>query len=540
MSKERKDRQVRQLFGGAGAVAVISLAATAVLAVAGFPPLEDTGPTPPAPEAAATAVSWTQTPAATTLASVLENPPPGWKTDGDLQRAVVAPLPYSCPVQNSAASTSLARSFTVDGTRMRVTVQAYTAGLGAEALSQMYSSAPTCAGAEGAVASSPIYGDSPGQDGQVASVSHGGQRSSVASFRLGDVVAFVTGSNAQALINAAVDLDEVLEGALKGVCANTASSAADASRSPFSLAGYKTFTEPESVSIPAVPLPSTTKESGTASPSAAPAPSPAARPGLTAYPVPSPELVSNTAEPMDEPTFPVWPAMPKPVSLPQAPESPAAAATTKKTFRVPANDATGPGCGWSFTGLKAPGFDAGAAEASKEKQSEEAMASLVAGAKTWQSDVLTYWESYAEYEKKASAYNKYAEKVAETNRAWAATAVKWEEYWAEMDQFNSRQAARDDFLERQESARSEYETQLKVCAAPQPKPTEAPEAPEEEAEPTPTDSPSATPSPSPSPTATEDPAPEPREGCPAEKPAILSETAPAVPDMPREPEDPRP
>lgn len=535
MSKKRPDRQIRHLLGGAGAVAAISLAATAVLTVAGFPTLEDPGPSLPAAAAEATAVNWTRTPATATLTAALENPPAGWKPDGDLQRAVVAPLPYSCPVQNSAASTSLARSFTVDGIRMRVTVQAYTAGLGAEALSQMYSSAPICAGAEGAVAASPIYGDSPGEDGQVASVSHGGQRTSVSSFRLGDVIVFLTGSNAQALIDAAVVLDKELEGALKGVCANTGSSVADASRSPFSLAGYKTFTQDESVSIPAVPLPSTRTSP---SPSATAVPT---EPDLTAYPVPSPDLVGAAAEPMGEPTFPVWPPMPEPVALPDAPDSPAAAATTKKTFHVPANDATGPGCGWEFTGLKAPGFDADEAAASKEKQSKEALAALVSGSKVWQGDVLTYWKSYAEYEQRASAYNKYAGKVAETNRAWAAIAVKWDEYWAAMDQYSSEKAAREDFLERQESARKDHEAQVKICAAPQPAPTETPAAPEEEeSEPSPTDSPSATPSPTPSPTAEPEPSPEPREGCPAEEPSILSETAPALPDMPKEPADPRP
>lgn len=545
------------LLGGAAAVAAISLAATAVTALIGFPVLADDGGSAFEPVQApeAVAASWKQTPATTVLTDVLNNPPSGWKAEGNLQSAVVAPLPYSCPVQNSAASTSLARSYTINGNRIRVTLQAYTAGLGAEALSQMHSGASVCAGAEGAVAQSPIYGEAPGTDSMVASVSHGGQRTSVASFRVGDVIAYTTGSNSQALIDAAVELDATLDSKLKGVCANPGSSAEDASRSPFSLAGYKQFTQPVTVRIPAVDLPSTTpstppsaKASEKASGKAETKPAPADNgPALTPYPIPAPDLIDTVAEPMAEPVFPVWPPMPAAVALPEAPKAPAAEATTEKSFPVAADDTTGPGCGWSFTGLKAPGFDAATAKASEKKQSEQARKDLEAGAKDWQTAVLKYWKSYGTYKDAAATYNTYADKVAETNQAWLEIAADWDRYNAELDEYNSDVAAREDFLARRDAARSEYEKQVKTCSIPLPaEETEVPQVPEtddetDEPDPSSTASPSASPSPtaspSPSPTASE---PKTRPGCPAEKPEILNQDAPAVPKAPAMPADPRP
>lgn len=532
MRRHRSDHHARQLFAGAGTIAGIALAATLILAAAGFPPLEDPGV--PAAEVTgpqATTVNWSQTPANDLLTAALQSPPGNWKANGELQRAVIAPRPYSCPVQNSAASVSVARSFTVDGKALRVTLQAYTAGLGAEALAQMYQSAGICGGAEGAAAISPIYGDSPGTDGKIASVSHVGQRTSVASFRLGDVVAFISGSDSQTLINAAVSLGTALESSLGGACADTGSPAGDAARNPFSLAGYKTHTQAASVSIPAVELPASSP-SPSASPSASVSPSGPA--GQGTYPIPSPELVKTVARPMDQPAFPVWPDMPAPVTLPEAPKPPASAATTKKSFQVPAEDTAGPGCGWAFTGLKAPGFDQAMAEASKAKQSTDAMAALKAGAKTWQDDVLTYWKAYTEYSKQAEAYNKYAAGVEETNRAWEATAAKWDEHAEAMKAYEAKKTAREEFLSRQDNARTEYEEQSRKCLAPLP----APAAEDLPAEPAPGTETPASPSPSPSPSVL--PVPAQRPGCPAVKPPILAEKAPDTPTAPKEPANPRP
>lgn len=546
MRRKPNDRQGALLFGGAAAVAAVSAAATAAAALIGFPVLANDG----APQAAAAeapeavAASWTQTPATTVLTDVLQNPPEGWKAEGDLQRAVVAPLPYSCPVQNSAASTSLARSYTVNGHRIRVTVQAYTAGLGAEALSQMHSGAAVCAGAEGAVAQSPIYGTAPGMDSRVASVFHGGQRTSVASFREGDVLVFTTGSNQQALVNAAVQLDKSLAGKLKGVCADTASSVGDASRSVFSLAGYKPFTRKVTVRIPAVDLPSTTPDpaSASAAPGTRTAKAEAEKEPLTPYPIPAPDLVDGPAEPMDEPAFPVWPPMPEHVDMPAAPKAPASSAATKKSFPVPAADTTGPGCGWSFTGQKAPGFDAGNSKESEKKQAAQARKDLEAGAKEWQEEVLAYWKAYDSYKAAAEKYSEYADEVAETSRAWQVIAAEWDEYNAALNEFESDRAAREDFLDRRDAARAEYEKQVRTCAIPLPSETPVAQVPEETPEPSP--SPSSTPSPTAEPVPTQDPM-ENRElrvrpGCPPEKPSILTEDAPRVPAAPEKPRDPRP
>ncbi|MGK3708762.1 hypothetical protein [Arthrobacter sp. IK3] len=534
------------LLGGSAAVAFISAAATLAAALIGFPAITDDGSTGAGTvELEETvAASWRDTPATIALTGLLQNPPRGWKANGDLQSAVVAPLPYSCPVQNSAASTSLARAFTIDGHRVRVTVQAYTAGLGAEALAQMHAGAQRCAGTEGAVAQSPIYGaDKPGPDAAVASVSHGGQRSAVASFRSGDVIAFVSGQNSQVLVDAAVQLKGPLDTALQGVCADISSTPKDASRSPFSLAGYSQFTRPVTVRIPDVGLPST-DPSPSASPSAPASPQstqPSEEPAAPSYPVPAPVIADAPAEPMAEPDFPVWPLMPEALPFPEAPKAPASEAPTARSFPVPADDKAGPGCGWSFTGQKAPGFDADAALASEKQQSEQALKDLKADAKTWQGDVLAYWKSYDAYKKDAEKYKKYAAEVAETNRAWSAIVDKWDKYYELKAEYDEYVAERDAFLERRDAARAEYDEQVKACLRPLPPEAGTPLVPEPGTD---TPAPDPSPSASPSPSATQLPAQErrlqSRPGCPAEKPEILSEAVPLVPKEPLKPADPRP
>jgi len=114
----------------------------------------------------------------------------------------------------------------------------------------------------------------------------------VLSFRRGDVITYVTGSPSDPLQNLAKAFDDGLTGKLASVCVNQESAVAEATRSPWSTAGYKQYTEDATVSIAGVPLPSTdlmaTPASEFLGPALAPAPVPPER-----VSIPSPGLVDH-------------------------------------------------------------------------------------------------------------------------------------------------------------------------------------------------------------------------------------------------------
>jgi hypothetical protein len=193
---------------------------------------------------------------------------------------------------------------------------------------------------------------------------------------------------------------------------------------------------------------------------------------------------------------------------------------------IPAQDDTGPGCGWAFTGMTAPAFDAAAAAKTKTELTLAAMTKLNADGKEWQKSVLDYWTAYAEYEKSAKAYTDYGTAVTAVNTSWAAIDKKWVAYNDDMAAFRKATKARSEFLDRQKAAQADYDAKVAVCDAPQPVVTVTP-PPSSETQETPAPAPQAK-------------SPEPQPGCPAQKPPVLDQAAPEVGPEPTTPEDPRP
>lgn len=521
------------LLAGTGIVTAIGTLTTLALVLIGLP--SDVGQAVEATAADPHIVTagWSETPAATVLTEALNAPPSGWSGQGGLQQLVTAPLPYSCPLAGAAPAVSLARAFDVPGSgRIQVITHAYTAGLGADAMARQGSNAAVCAGAETGLSRAGLPG--PGMDARIATTSRGGVQASVVSFRRGDVIVHVTGSTSSPLVSLANAFDGILAQRLEGVCRNLRSTASEASRSPWSGSGYEPFLRAIKAAIPAVPLPadptpSPSATTAVATPSASASAS--ASPTATAparVPIPSPDLVDRVVTPLPRPSYPVAPAMPEPVAKPSAPKAPAASATTESTLHVPSADPDGPGCGWAFTGMKALAFDEDAAAADRATKLAAARAKLEADAKSWQAGVLEYWAAYAKYKAEAEAYNAYAAKVTEVNKAWEAIGRTWDDYDDAVKDRDRKAAAQTAFLLRRDAARDAYEKDLARCeAASQPSPSASPTA-------TATPQPTASASPTASPSPTVSPAP----GCPAERPKILDEAAPEVPPVPVKPADP--
>lgn len=535
-------KSVPALLTGTGIVTVIAASTTAALVLIGMPPAAV--PAPPAAEGPnIVAADWKQAPATAVLTDALNNPPAGWAVQGDLQQLVTAPLPYSCPQPGLAPSVSLARTYSSGSTRFQVITAAYTAGIGAEAMERQEANAYICAGAETGLNLGWV--DGPGQDARQAITNRGGVSAAVLSFRRGDVITYITGSSPDGLHSLAGAFDEALTKRLSPVCVDQDATTADASRSPWSAVGYRAFTEEATVTIPEVQLPSaglTTAPATTASPAAGPAAVPTAlpSPAFVRVPIPAPKLVDRIAEPMERPSFPVAPDMPAAVPVPSEPKAPAAKAAVEAKLQIPAADKSGPGCGWAFTGMKPLAYNEAAATATRTALLSKARTKLEAGAKAWQTSVVTYWTEYAAYQKNAEAYGSYAAKVQDVNKAWSAISATWDTYYQAVRDREEKVAERAGFIARQDQARRDFEAKQDQCReAAKPAPTASPSP-----SPSPTPTSSAEPTGSPSPTATPSPAPAPPKpttppGCPAERPAILDQAAPDVPAEPVRPPAPK-
>lgn len=508
------------LLASTGTLAAVSALSVAGLVVVGLPAVAPEGHDSAVSVAAPRQAEWKESPATATLTAALSSPPSGWSADGEIQQSVTAPLPYSCPLPGTSASTALARSFTAGGQRIRVTTLAYTAGLGAQALQLQLANTGVCA-SDAAVRVSAI--SSPAQDARLATTTRGGITTSTAMSRRGDVITYITGPAGAPLSELSRAMDSVVSSKLNGACLNQESTASEATRSPFSPVGYQAFTEDAKVSIPKPALPT-------------------ASPTVKAVPVPAPVLVPETAKPLPEPDYPVYPQMPAPVALPAAPEAPSEAAT-EATVAVPAQDKNGPGCGWAFTGMTGPQFDAEAARTARQTITSEANTRLVEGVHTWQAKTSEYWTAYAAYEKDAAAYNSYRAKVTEVNAAWSAIARTWDTFRANEAEYRAAVKNREDFTARKADAEASFAKATEVCnaPAPAPQPSQTPSpssSPSPSASPDPSTGPTIAPTPPAAPTAT--PSPAVKAGCPAARPAILDQAAPSVPDKPTPPADPRP
>jgi hypothetical protein len=434
----------------AGALCLASVTASGLVALqlSGMPLVLPREPAPAVAEAAspvAISAVLADSPASTSLTALLEEPPAQWKPDGPLQRGVALPVPYACDI-GAAPSVALARSFTVGKVSVQVVSAAYTAGLGAEAMDKLLDDASDCAGS-----SVDVYGedlDTPGVQAHRDYTAKGGRTIQVVTFRRGDVLTFVVGKADERLRKLAKQLDKNLAGRLEGVCTDQKSDAGDAARSPWSTEDYKPFSHTSTVAI------------RTVSPPQAPADV-----GDRAVPMPAPTLKVKAATPAAEPSYPVWPLMPKAREVPKPPKPPADEPATSAKVRVLADDAAGPGCGWSFTGMAPVPFDAEDAAVANRERTTAAEKKLADGVGKWQQSVLDYWAAYDEYRTEVEEYKDYAAAVAKVNKVWDKIAAQWDDYWSEYAIYQQALAERSTFFTRRDNARAGYRDALAECEA---------------------------------------------------------------------------
>jgi hypothetical protein len=494
---------VLALAAGALTLAVISGTGIAALSLSGAPlayqsPAVDDGPAVGRAQPEAVLAKIKDSPADSVLNGVLESPPPGWKAAGTLQRAAAQPVPFDCPVDGTAPSVSSSRLFSVGGHLVQVVLAAYRAGLGAEVMKQQLARYDSCAGDSTFVQQGSLDGRTPGVEAHLVYASKGQAVSQVLATRRGDVLAFYVADSKTPVAKLARTFDLRLGSKLNPVCANPRSRPADASRSPWSAAGYQPYTVSTGVAVRDMAVPQKVSASD-----------------LLMVELPGPTLKLRKVGATVQPWYPVWPPMPKPMAYPEPPKSPDPAATTEKAVRILTEDKTGPGCGWAFTGMPAVPFDSNAADKANAQRTKKAVAALLTGQQHWQQEVLDYWKAYGRYKERVAEYKKYAAKVSKVNAAWADIEDDWNQYWARYARYQDALAAHNRFLGDQADARTEYAKELERCTDENKKAVKEAEEADEEPE-------------------TVDCRKE------VEFPAILSQAAPAVPAEPAPPADPAP
>lgn len=531
-------------------VAILTVAglASAFLASLGWPIFHQEKVAEAKPEPTQEIASqWEVSPAMVKLRESLEAPPAGWEGTGTLLTSPQTPYPFSCVTDGVNPVISLAKNFNAGGTSIQVMTTAYSAGLGAKGMKAKFDRSYGCASGDANYGLSPLQG--PGAEAYQATVAKSGLNTRTIIWRYGDIVVYLIadGGNGNAAGLASAFHDNMLA-KLGGVCVAENYEDADVSRNPFSGNEYKGFYVDKKVSIEKTPLPKI--------PSGA---------TYTTTPLPAPEVaVPDIEVPLEPSEYPVWPKLPAPMTKPTAPSSPSKESPSEKNIGTKAEDVTGPGCGWSFTGSTSPSFDAPEADVFNKAAETKAKEELSAASKRWQEDVLKYWEDYASFKEQLPKWDAYAKQVETVRAAWAKIETDWANYREAKAVHDAQVQDRDNFLARQKAAQTAYDSLIKQCEA-QTKDDAAKaeedrkrieanragaeaerkriEAERKRIEEEKRNNPTASPSPVPTSTFTPQPAPSedtPRVQCPAERPLILDETAPEVGPAPTPPADPRP
>jgi hypothetical protein len=436
-----RDRLGRKLVVVCALLAVVGIVPSLFIAqldlggsAAATPPADDTK-----------TLDLTGTPADAAVTAAIAQHPASWTPVSTAVRSVLAPYPFSCTDAGGGPALSLSQDFTTSAGRVQLVVTAYTAGLGAEALDRLRAGAAKCA-STGAATVRALAGA--GAEAYTTSVTKGGSTGTVVSVRHGDVIAHASGPRSLDGKAVASDLVNILSSVVGPVCANRDSTANDGQRSPWSATKFVPLMELRTASIddpglPAIPV------------------------GALYLPTPIPETeFSLTAvTPNALPTYPVWPEMPAAVAFPVEPPAPASAPTLSATVPVKVEDATGPGCGWAFTGMTAPVFDAKAAAKAADSAVAAAELSLTNDADAWGTDVLAYWDAMSTFAPAATAYKAYADQVLVTNAAWNVIAADWSVYDADHASWVVSDTARTTFIAAQTKAQADYDKALSDCEA---------------------------------------------------------------------------
>lgn len=496
-------------------------------------------------EIAVPVAQYKNTPAYKALENAVNEPPAGWAKNGTVVTSSQVPFPLSCVSDGVKPAMSFAQTYGVNGQSVQIVTTAYTAGLGSTGVNHLINNVPSCAGNGTFLSTVPVTGL--GVEAFSTTFNKGGSSTQIVSWRNGDVVSFlISGANNAQSLEQATAFDEVLSARINPVCANPDSPADDSKRTIWSGDTFTGLLVNSPVSIPKVPLPEIVAKP--VMPILGVDLTPAGfeykvDPAVVPTPIPAEEKPVDEVQRPEVPEYPVWPLLPEQPELPVVPKAPASEPPVSKDVAVQIQDEKGPGCGWDFTSTVAPNFDAQAAEEKKKIDQTNATAALRVEARNWQSSVLSYWKDYASYVKKVETWQEYSAKVSEVRAAWDIIAEQWRVYNDRLDEYNTAVANRDAFNERKATAQKQYDNDLKVCEEREKKEKEGKDAQSPSETPKPSPSPTTPDNDGSSPTASPSPSqsnPDDKVKCPVDKPEILDEEAPAVPEKPTEPADPRP
>lgn len=185
------------------------------------------------------------------------------------------------------------------------------------------------------------------------------------------------------------------------------------------------------------------------------------------------------------------------ISLPTQPTMPVAPVAPKampviETAQTLIEDPVGPGCGWDFTGQKAPAFDQTASTATDQRVLAESLERLKVNYAEWITSAWRYAWEYSLYEEQVATWQTWvANANAKINEAaWIAYDAALLVYQQNLTNYQTAKSVWD-------SCNAGQSTPLATCG---PEPV-APMAPTEPSEPRP----GSTPTPTPTPTVTSSP-----------------------------------
>ena len=462
-------------------------------------------------------VSPVASPAAQVVTSTFRQLNQQFKSTQPVDYNSTIPSPANCSV--AAPTLVSSKEYYSASSSINVTIAAFGAGLGAHVFHQIISNTISC---NPALAQSVTF--SPAKLGingtlMVTQLSAGPQYDYI--WQRGDVVVFARGQSQVGLLSLATSVDSVLNGQLTPLCASENESANAWLRNPIAAGrAYRGYYEAETVSSGSAPEIPKSKD---ANPTVA---IPAPNLDIAAVAVPSPS---------DYPQVPhLKPSLPAAVAVPVYPTAPTPYPTSMG-YKVHQRDGSGPGCGWTFTGMAIPTWDEASAQASQAMAREKALARLKLLQANWGKSIQAYYDNYALYRRESKAYGKYEQVVSSVAATWVSEGAAWTSYDADYSAWQTYLSSRRSLIESQRQAWLIYRQEFRQCAAAS-KTVTTPTVT--------TPAPTATTAPTTTPTAAVssaiDPASEDSGGsglssCPPAWPAILSQSVPPWEPAPTKP-----
>ncbi len=409
-----------------------------------------------------------ETPGEKVVVELVKGAKPAGLKAGKVSATVSDPYGLAC-LDPMAWASARTRGLTSDEGDARVTALVYPAGGGGAAYQQVAEAARTC----GQGAQENGYG--------VEGLDWVKGTSAVRVIRRGDVLAVVSVSPVKLMPDEewTTGVDDRMTALVAVGCLDPEAPAADALRNPFIDA--ETFTGrtvPEEVPFPEVEL---TRAEDVATDPVVP---------LDQTPPALPEAVERPA-PLD-PAPTSLPDLPAEVARPEAPVAPKSPDLEGSVDRAIA-DPDGPGCGWAYTGQAAPEFNEATAERSHERAVTAERKRLVEAAVAFEQAKVNFYRAWSEHLVAAAEYKTYAAEVSTVLSQWQVVVDERAAFVTAFEEYRASVRANEQFLERQAEARTSYETANQRCVELSPLELLLSDS-----------------------------------GCPAERPAILDETAPPV------------